>query len=174
MVCAMKYALCSGQPPVRANTATVEFGCAQQSRKPALHRQLPPLARFRTRSERERELVAINLFTINALGPSPALASMSKTMIQFLGDSAIRPFIGCCISAIPVKVAADWDNGEVGNLQLDYVEHCGRSNRGEYIHTLSAADIASGWWGRSDLLTQPTGHSGRPGGDPETSAVPDS
>ena len=47
---------------------------------------------------------------------------------------------------IPVKVAADWDTREVGNLQLDYVEHCGRSNGGEYIHTLSAADIASGWW----------------------------
>jgi hypothetical protein len=26
------------------------------------------------------------------------------------------------------------------------VEHCGRSNGGEYLHTLSAADIASGWW----------------------------
>jgi hypothetical protein len=47
---------------------------------------------------------------------------------------------------IPVKVAADWDTQEVGNLQLDYVEHCGRSNGGEYLHTLSAADIASGWW----------------------------
>jgi len=47
---------------------------------------------------------------------------------------------------IPVKVASEWDTQEVGNLQLDYVEHCGRSNGGEYLHTLSAADIASGWW----------------------------
>jgi hypothetical protein len=47
---------------------------------------------------------------------------------------------------IPVKVAAEWDTNEVGNLQVDYVEHCGRSNGGEYVHTLSAADIASGWW----------------------------
>lgn len=47
---------------------------------------------------------------------------------------------------IPVKVAAEWDTREVGNLQVDYVEHCGRSNGGEYVHTLSAADIASGWW----------------------------
>ena len=47
---------------------------------------------------------------------------------------------------IPVKVAAEWDTSEVGNLQVDYVEHCGRSNGGEYVHTLSAADIASGWW----------------------------
>lgn len=47
---------------------------------------------------------------------------------------------------IPVKVASEWDTQEVGNLQIDYVEHCGRSNGGEYLHTLSAADIASGWW----------------------------
>jgi hypothetical protein len=34
----------------------------------------------------------------------------------------------------------------VGNLQVDYVEHCGGSNGGDYVHTLSLADIASGWW----------------------------
>jgi Integrase core domain len=45
-----------------------------------------------------------------------------------------------------VKVAAEWDTSEVGNVQVDYVEHCGRSNAGEYLHTLSAVDIASSWW----------------------------
>ena len=47
---------------------------------------------------------------------------------------------------IPVKVAADWDTDEVGNVQIDYVEHCGRSTGGQYIHTVSVVDIASGWW----------------------------
>jgi hypothetical protein len=47
---------------------------------------------------------------------------------------------------IPVKVASEWDTGEVGNVQLDYVAHGGRSTAGEYLHTLSAADIATGWW----------------------------
>jgi hypothetical protein len=47
---------------------------------------------------------------------------------------------------IPVKVASEWDTKEVGNLQVDYVEHCGRSAGGQYLHTLSAVDIASGWW----------------------------
>jgi hypothetical protein len=61
---------------------------------------------------------------------------------------------------IPVKVASEWDTGEVGNVQLDYVAHCGRSTAGEYLHTLSAADIATGWWegepiaGRSRAATQ--------------------
>jgi hypothetical protein len=47
---------------------------------------------------------------------------------------------------IPVKVAADWDTSEVGNVQIDYVEHCGRSAGGNYIHTVSTVDICSGWW----------------------------
>jgi hypothetical protein len=61
---------------------------------------------------------------------------------------------------VPVKVASEWDTAEVGNLQLDYVFHCGRSTAGEYLHTLSAADIATGWWegepimGRSQAATK--------------------
>jgi hypothetical protein len=61
---------------------------------------------------------------------------------------------------VPVKVASEWDTTEVGNLQLDYVFHCGRSTAGEYVHTLSAADIATGWWegeaimGRSQVATK--------------------
>jgi hypothetical protein len=61
---------------------------------------------------------------------------------------------------VPVKVASEWDTTEVGNIQLDYVFHCGRSTAGEYVHTLSAADIATGWWegeaimGRSQVATK--------------------
>jgi hypothetical protein len=47
---------------------------------------------------------------------------------------------------VPVKVAYEWDTREVGNVQVDYVAHCGRSTGGEYVHTISAVDIASGWW----------------------------
>ncbi|MGH9629384.1 MAG: hypothetical protein ACRD7E_13775, partial [Bryobacteraceae bacterium] len=61
---------------------------------------------------------------------------------------------------VPVKVAIEWDRQEVGNVQLDYVLHCGRSTAGEYLLTLSATDIATGWWegapqlGRSQKATQ--------------------
>ena len=47
---------------------------------------------------------------------------------------------------VPVQVAAEWDTGEIGNVQVDFVEHGGRSTGGEYIHTISAVDIASNWW----------------------------
>jgi hypothetical protein len=47
---------------------------------------------------------------------------------------------------IPVKVASEWDTDQVGNVQVDYVEHCGRSTGGQFIHTVSTVDIASAWW----------------------------
>jgi len=47
---------------------------------------------------------------------------------------------------IPVKVASEWDTTQLGNLQVDFVLHSGRSVAGEYVHTLSVVDIATGWW----------------------------
>jgi hypothetical protein len=47
---------------------------------------------------------------------------------------------------VPVKVAAEWDTSEIGNLQVDFVAHCGRSTGGDYIYTISVVDIATNWW----------------------------
>jgi hypothetical protein len=47
---------------------------------------------------------------------------------------------------VPVKVAADWDTREIGNVQVGFVAHCGRSTGGDYIHRISAVDIATNWW----------------------------
>lgn len=47
---------------------------------------------------------------------------------------------------IPVKTPDEWDRNELGNIQLDLVEHCGQSASGDYLNTLSATDIATGWW----------------------------
>jgi hypothetical protein len=47
---------------------------------------------------------------------------------------------------VPVKVAAEWDTNEIGNVQLDFVAHCGRSTGGDYTYTISAVDIATNWW----------------------------
>ena len=47
---------------------------------------------------------------------------------------------------VPVKVAADWDTSEIGNVQVDFVGHGGRSTGGDYIHTISGVDIATNWW----------------------------
>jgi len=60
---------------------------------------------------------------------------------------------------IPVKTSDEQDRQHLGNIQIDLVEHCGQSARGEYLCTLSATDIATGWWegeavlGRGQLNT---------------------
>lgn len=46
---------------------------------------------------------------------------------------------------IPVKVGG-WDRAGPGQLQVDLVEHCGRSASGLYANTVSVAEIAFGWW----------------------------
>lgn len=47
---------------------------------------------------------------------------------------------------IPTKLSDEWDRSELGNIQIDLVEHCGRSAIGEFINTLSITDIATSWW----------------------------
>jgi len=46
---------------------------------------------------------------------------------------------------IPIRLN-DWDTSIIGNLGIDFVEHCGFSKQGEYINTLSTTEIATGWW----------------------------
>lgn len=46
---------------------------------------------------------------------------------------------------IPVKLSDEWDRSKFGNIQIDLVEHCGQSASGEFINTLSCADISTGW-----------------------------
>lgn len=61
---------------------------------------------------------------------------------------------------VPEKLPNEWDREQLGNLQMDFVLHGGRSTGGEYLHTLSVVDIASGWWegepqmGRSQKASQ--------------------
>lgn len=46
---------------------------------------------------------------------------------------------------IPVRTFADWNDARPGFLELDLVAHCGESTAGEYLHTLNAVDVATGW-----------------------------
>lgn len=47
--------------------------------------------------------------------------------------------------AIPVRTFADWDEARPGFLEIDLVAHCGESTAGQYLNTLTAVDIATGW-----------------------------
>ena len=61
---------------------------------------------------------------------------------------------------IPVKVFAEQDRSVLGNMQIDLVEHCGASAAGQFVCSLDATDISSGWteqeavWGKGQENTK--------------------
>lgn len=46
---------------------------------------------------------------------------------------------------IPIRTFSDWSDEEPGFLEIDLVAHCGGTARGEFLHSLTATDIATGW-----------------------------
>ena len=121
----------------------VMFDCpCGQRLAPALRQEVDRLRKggeVRCSDEIGEKLKRISPKTIDRL-----LAGERQTrQLRKNRNPAVHPLL---YQKIPVKVASEWDTQEVGNLQADYVEHCGRSNGGDYVHTVSLADIASGWW----------------------------
>ncbi|MDQ3021197.1 MAG: hypothetical protein M3R36_11605 [Bacteroidota bacterium] len=59
---------------------------------------------------------------------------------------------------IPIKTD-QWNEKRPGFVEIDLVAHCGTSVSGEYINTLNAVDIATGWtsqravWGKGEVNT---------------------
>ena len=46
---------------------------------------------------------------------------------------------------IPIRTFTDWNDVVPGFLEADLVAHCGENIRGQYLHTLTVTDIATGW-----------------------------
>ena len=63
------------------------------------------------------------------------------------GQRKRRSGVGAAIRrSIPVRTFADWRDPAPGFLEIDMVEHCGGPKTdGDYVHTLTLTDIASGW-----------------------------
>lgn len=49
------------------------------------------------------------------------------------------------IREIPIKTSHDWHDPQPGYLEIDFVVHSGGSMAGEYVHSLVATDVCSGW-----------------------------
>ena len=48
-------------------------------------------------------------------------------------------------SQVPIRTWTPWDEQRVGFLEIDLVAHCGINNAGQFLYTLVATDVASGW-----------------------------
>jgi hypothetical protein len=49
-------------------------------------------------------------------------------------------------SQVAVRTFADWTDTVPGFFEIDLVAHCGETTSGEFVHTLSAVDVATGWF----------------------------
>ena len=47
--------------------------------------------------------------------------------------------------AIPIRTYTPWDEERPGFLEIDLVAHCGETTEGQYLNTVTATDIATGW-----------------------------
>ncbi|SOE87868.1 Integrase core domain-containing protein [Burkholderia sp. YR290] len=72
---------------------------------------------------------------------------LANARAQIDGQRKRRKGVGSAIRrSIPVRTFADWRDPPPGFFEIDMVEHCGGSKiDGEFVHTLTLTDIASGW-----------------------------
>lgn len=47
--------------------------------------------------------------------------------------------------SIPIRTFAEWDDAVPGFVEIDLVAHCGDTTEGQYLQTLTAVDIRTGW-----------------------------
>jgi hypothetical protein len=121
--------------------------CAEASGWPCGKRLAPFLAELVPALEGE------GVLRLEALVRSQLLAMSAATIDRRLqpfrlqlvrGFGATKP--GSLLkSHIPVRTWTPWDEQRVGFLEIDLVAHCAISNRGQYLFTLVATDVASGW-----------------------------
>ena len=72
---------------------------------------------------------------------------LANARLQIDGQRKRRQGVGSAIRrSIPVRTFADWRDPPPGFFEIDMVEHCGGSKSdGEFVHTLTLTDMASGW-----------------------------
>lgn len=60
------------------------------------------------------------------------------------------------ISQVVPMYPIPWGETEPGHLEIDLVHHCGRKTEGDYVYTMQAIDVATGWSERHALLGKST------------------
>jgi hypothetical protein len=81
-----------------------------------------------------------------ALSPATAdrLLSAERERSRLHGFSTTRP--GTLLREdVPIRLGTEWDDVQVGFVELDLVAHCGESVKGDYLYTLTLTDILTGW-----------------------------
>ena len=68
-----------------------------------------------------------------------------KAQLRLKGKSLTKP-LKALKSRIPIRTFySSEERKKPGFWQIDTVHHCGQTTSGQYLHTLTATDVASGW-----------------------------
>ena len=86
--------------------------------------------------EVRRKLIAVSAATIDRL-LTPVRKGAGVRRKRRLGKKMTKE--------IPIKTFADWKDPLPGFLEIDFVVHGGGSMAGEFLHSLVATDVCSGW-----------------------------
>lgn len=105
---------------------------------PTIVAKLQQGGHLKIRPEIEETLLAVSPATIDRLLEKPRRRLQPHGQTTTRGSHLLRQ--------IPIYTFAEWNDAEPGCVEADLVAHCGSSTRGIYAHTLSAVDIASGWF----------------------------
>lgn len=111
-------------------------------------RLIPYLPEFVSVLERvgELHLDATTKALLLSLSPATAdrLLSDERHRSHIRGLSTTKP--GTLFTdVVPIRTFAEWDDVHPGFLEIDLVAHAGGSVKGDYLYTLTATDIRTGW-----------------------------
>jgi hypothetical protein len=119
-----------------------DFACGQRL-KSNLTKEM--IERLRELEELDcSDTVAQKLTKISARTIDEKLKHQKEVLrqLQKKGQSKQKSLL---LKKIPIKIHGELDNRQIGNIQIDYVEHCGSSAAGEFVCTIDSTCIASGW-----------------------------
>ncbi|MGH3632259.1 MAG: hypothetical protein ACRDRL_33080 [Sciscionella sp.] len=77
-----------------------------------------------------------------------------RKKLQVKGWSGTKPD-SLLKSQIPIRTRADRDRAAPGFVEIDLVGHAGGNSRGDFCHTLTVTDIATGWTETRAVRTRP-------------------
>lgn len=107
----------------------------------------PFLPEITTILERHQELILSTDLKALLLGMSRSTIDRCLKTARFeqrRGLSTTKP--GTLLKkAIPIQTYTAWEDERAGFFEIDLVAHCGDSTEGQYLNTLTATDIATGW-----------------------------
>jgi transposase InsO family protein len=116
---------------------------------PLMRRQMPYIARwpaFAITGDIAEKLKKISPATIDRY------LKKDKQALRLKGKSLTKP-LDSLKSRIPVRTFyTGEERKKPGFWQIDTVHHCGQAASGQYVHTLTATDVASGWIELRSLL----------------------